>query len=64
MISKTIHVAVAVTFGIIAGVLTAENCCVEYRPRLGLIIGLLTSLTLWSLLFTITSESYCGWSSW
>ena len=60
VLSKIIPLTIAILCGIIAGVLTAEQCCVEYRPRLGWIIGILTMLLLWSLIYTICSESHCG----
>ena len=60
LISNIISITTAVLCGIITGVLTAEQCCVEYRPNLGWIVGILTMLTIWSLLYTVCSESHCA----
>ncbi len=59
-ISKLIHLSIALSAGIITGILTAERCCVEYRPQLGWVVGIATSMMLWSLIYTLCSESHFG----
>lgn len=60
---KLICLLVSIITGVIIGTQTAHRCCVEYRTTLGWIIGTLTAIVLWSLLYTLFAESYCKFCS-
>jgi len=64
LISKLFAITVSVTTGIIVGIQTAHECCVEDRPELGWLVGILSTVILGSLLYTLLSESHCVWNTW
>ena len=64
LISKLFAVTVSITTGIIVGIQTAHECCVEDRPDLGWLVGILGTVVLGSLLYTLQSESQCVWNTW
>ena len=59
LVGRFLSFSVSIAIGIISGVVVAEQCCVEYRPRLGWLIGILGGVVSWSMIYTVSSESSC-----
>lgn len=55
---KLIAISGSLTIGITLGIQTPH---VEDRPELGWLVGIISTVVLGSLMFTLLSESHCGW---
>jgi len=55
---KCITITASLIIGITVGIQTSH---VEDRPELGWLVGIVSTVVVGSLMFTLISESHCGW---